>query len=67
MDKAYVDFALFVRFDAAGAYFVTWAKDDMCYKVGERNYNIDRSCALLGDRTETAKLYPETAPSNRVL
>lgn len=65
MDKAYVDFASFARFDAAGAYFVTRAKDNMRYEVEERNYNIDESCGLLGDRTvrltgvKTAKLYPK--------
>jgi hypothetical protein len=65
MDKAYVDFASFARFDAAGAYFVTRAKDNMRYEVEERNYNIDVSCGLLGDSTvrltgaKTAKLYPK--------
>jgi hypothetical protein len=49
MDKAYVDFASFARFDAAVAYFVTRAKDNMRYEVEERNYNIDESCGLLGD------------------
>ena len=65
MDKAYVDFASFARFDAAGAYFVTRAKDNMRYEVEERNYNIDESYGLLGDCTvrltgvKTAKLYPK--------
>ena len=47
MDKAYVDFASFARFDDAGAYFVTRAKDNMRYEVEERNYNIDESCGLI--------------------
>lgn len=64
MDKAYVDFASFARFDAAEAYFVTRAKDNMRYEVEERNYNIDESCGLLGDSAvrltgvKTARLYP---------
>lgn len=65
MDKAYVDFAPFARFDTAGAYFVTRAKDNMRYDAEERNYNIDESYGLLGDSTvrltgvKTAKLYPK--------
>ena len=53
------------RFDAVGAFFVTRAKDNMCYEVVERNYNIDESCGLFGDCTvnltgvKTAKLYPK--------
>ena len=65
MDKAYIDFASLARFDAAGSFFVTRAKDNMRYEVAERNYNIDKSCGLLGDCTasltgmKTSKLYPK--------
>ena len=65
MDKAYIDFASLARFDAAGSFFVTRAKDNMRYEVEERNYNIDESCGLLGDYTvrltgvKTSKLYPK--------
>lgn len=65
MDKAYIDFASLARFDAAGSFFVTRAKDNMRYEVVERNYNINESCGLLGDCTvnltgvKTAKLYPK--------
>ena len=66
MDKAYIDFASLARFDAAGSFFVTRAKDNMRYEVAERNYNIDKSCGLLGDCTasltgmKTSKLYPKS-------
>ena len=64
MDKAYVDFAALARFDSAGAFFVTRAKDNMRYDIEERNFNIDESCGLLGDYIirltgmKSAKLYP---------
>lgn len=65
MDKAYVDFASLARFDKAGAYFVTRAKDNMKYEVVDRNYNIDETCGVRGDYTvsltgnRTKKLYPK--------
>lgn len=65
MDKAYVDFASLARFDAAGAYFVTRAKDNMKYEVVDRNYNIDETSGVRGDYTisltgnKTKKLYPK--------
>lgn len=65
MDKAYIDFASLARFDAAGSFFVTRAKDNMRYETTERNYNIDKSCGLLGDctanltGTKTSKPYPK--------
>ena len=65
MDKAYIDFTSLAKFNAAGSFFVTRAKDNMRYEVEERNYNIDESYGLLGDCTvrltgvKTAKLYPK--------
>ena len=65
MDKAYVDFAALHNISGRDAYWVTRAKSNMRYEVEERNYNIDESCGLLGDRTvrltgvKTAKLYPK--------
>ena len=64
MDKAYVDFAALARFDSAGAFFVTRAKDNMRYDIEERSFNIDESCGLRGDciirltGMKSAKLYP---------
>lgn len=64
MDKAYVDFAALARFDSAGAFFVTRAKDNMRHDIEERSFNIDESCGLRGDciirltGMKSAKLYP---------
>jgi hypothetical protein len=65
MDKAYVDYEALYRMNSAGAFFVSRAKDNMCYQVIEQNFNIDETCGLRTDKTvsltiaKSKKLYPE--------
>lgn len=65
MDKAYVDFAALYRYQLAGAFFVTRAKDAMRYIVYEQNYNIDETTGLRTYKTvfltvaKSKKLYPQ--------
>jgi hypothetical protein len=65
MDKAYVDFEALFRIHNAGAFFVSRAKDNMCYLVVEMNFNIDPTTGLRADKTvyltalKSKKLYPE--------
>ena len=65
MDKAYVDFLALYNIHKVGAYFVTRAKISLDYIEIERNFNIDDSMGLKGDKTiklngyKSKKLYPE--------
>jgi len=65
MDKAYVDFEALFRIHNAGSFFVSRAKDNMCYQVVEMNFNIDPTTGLRADKTvylttpKSKKLYPE--------
>jgi len=65
MDKAYVDYEALFRIHNAGAYFVTRAKDNICYLVVEQNFNIDQTTGLRTDKivcltvAKSKKLYPE--------
>lgn len=65
MDKAYIDFAALYNINKAEAFFVSRAKVTMAYLVVEKNYNIDESTGLRGDKViqltghKSRKLYPE--------
>lgn len=65
MDKAYIDFAALYNINKAEAFFVSRAKVTMAYLVVEKNYNIDESTVLRGDKViqltgyKSRKLYPE--------
>jgi len=65
MDKAYVDYEALFRINNAGAFFVSRAKDNMCYEVVEQNFNINEATGLRADKTvrltvdKSKKLYPE--------
>jgi hypothetical protein len=65
MDKAYVDYEALFRIHNAAAFFVSRAKDNMCYEVIEQNFNIDETTGLRADMTvlltiaKSKKLYPE--------
>jgi len=65
MDKAYVDYEALFRINNAGAFFVSRAKDNMCYRVVELNFNIDPTTGLRADKivyltvAKSKKLYPE--------
>ena len=65
MDKAYVDYEALFRINNAGAFFVSRAKDNMCYEVVEQNFNINETTGLRTDKTvrltvaKSKKLYPE--------
>lgn len=65
MDKAYIDFAALYNINKAEAFFVSRAKVTMAYLVVEKNYNIDESTGLRGDKViqltghKSGKLYPE--------
>jgi len=65
MDKAYIDFAALYNINKAEAFFVSRAKVTMAYLVVEKNYNIDESTGLRGDKViqltgyKSRKLYPQ--------
>ncbi|HED07629.1 MAG TPA: IS4 family transposase [Ignavibacteria bacterium] len=65
MDKAYIDFAALYNINKAEAFFVSRAKVTMAYLVVEKNYNIDESTGLRGDKViqltghKSRKRYPE--------
>lgn len=66
IDKAYVDFDALFRFHLAGAYWVSWPKDNMRYEIiGHRTLTeTDKKAGVTGDftirlTTKSVYLYPE--------
>ena len=65
MDKAYVDFAALYRFQQAGAFWVSRAKDNMRYRITATRTDFKASSGIRSDYTieleivKSRNLYPE--------